>query len=61
MSELKTCPFCGCEATITRSYGQYRAHCLKRFKGCHVNMRTHDCNTSEEAVSDWNTRTTNQA
>ena len=57
---LKSCPFCGNEATYTYRFvtsGKcHRVECTKRFSSCPMNARTHHHEEKEDAAKAWNTR-----
>ena len=55
-TELKPCPFCGCDATTVYAKRGWKGECSNRFGTCTVNARTHYQPTKPQAIDAWNRR-----
>ena len=56
MSELKPCPFCGGEATLTKEQGRFFVSCENDDCGVVVETRLWVSRTMEGAIEAWNRR-----
>lgn len=50
--ELKSCPFCGCEAVLIEDEGAYKVFCRSAYCDAQYGW----CATEEQAVDGWNHR-----
>ena len=58
MSELKPCPFCGSEAKLFADKKTYDWGAVCQQPECECNAKISYCSTREEAIEQWNRRTT---